>query len=282
MTIAKPIHFKPIPIAALVVIVAICSWLPFLDNIASEQIDAGMTRSLASFATGRVLNATISAAQGTETAIQPAGVGIVLTPGEVLDPINDLVESFSNLMLLASVAFGIQKILIEIGAYPVIPAMVSLLAALWIYLHIREKPVAPVLSRALVILLVIRFAVPAMTVGSDWLFRHFLANTYETSQNALDRSSEGLPEVDTQINQVELQALPSADADANWYAKWMPSGFSLPKITLPDSPVAKLQQRVAEWVSRIIDIMVVFVLQVVLLPLLILWVLYSLVRRLVE
>jgi len=204
MIIPNPFQFKRLSIASLVDLVVLCSWLPFLDNIASEQIDAGMKRSLASFATARVLNATISAAQVTETAIQPAGVGVVLTPGEVLDPINDLVEFFSNLMLLASVAFGIQKILIEIGGYQLIPALITLISGFWIYFHIQRRASTPVLSRALVKLLVIRFAVPAMTVGSDWLFRHFLASTYEQIQHDLDRSSEELPDIETDIEQIDL------------------------------------------------------------------------------
>jgi len=56
----------------------------------------------------------------------------------------------------------------------------------------------------------------------------------------------------------------------------------MPKVSIPKSPVSTLQQKVSDWVERIINIMVVFVLQVVLLPLLILWVLYSLLRRLIE
>lgn len=46
-------------------------------------------------------------AQGTEVAVEPAGVGVIFTPGQILDPVNDLLEQFSNLMLAASVAFGI-------------------------------------------------------------------------------------------------------------------------------------------------------------------------------
>ena len=63
------------------------------------------------------MNALISVAQGTEISAQPLGVGGTLAPGQLLDPLNDLVEQFSALMLAASIAFGIQKVLITIGAY---------------------------------------------------------------------------------------------------------------------------------------------------------------------
>ena len=103
----------PILLAALVA----CSWFSPFDSIATEKIDAGLKRALVSFATARGLNAAISVLQGTNIAVEPAGIGVTLAPGEVLDPLNDLIESFSNLMLIASVSFGIQHVLISIGGH---------------------------------------------------------------------------------------------------------------------------------------------------------------------
>ena len=91
---------------ALVAIVAL-AWAKPLDAIAETQVDAGLKRALTSFAVARVLNGIISVAQGTEIALTPGGIGANLTPGQILDPVNDLVEQFSELMLFASVAFGI-------------------------------------------------------------------------------------------------------------------------------------------------------------------------------
>ena len=45
----------------------------------------------------------------------PAGVGVTLSIGELLDPFNDMVERFSWVMLLTSVSLGIQKILLIFG-----------------------------------------------------------------------------------------------------------------------------------------------------------------------
>ena len=97
--------------------IVLCSWLAPLDAPAVQQVDAGLKRALVSFATARALNAVISVVQGTELAIQPAGIGLILTPGQVLELINDLIENFSDLMLAACVAFGVQKVLIGIGGF---------------------------------------------------------------------------------------------------------------------------------------------------------------------
>ena len=76
------------------------TWLAPLDKPAMQQVDAGLKRALVSFAAARALNSVISVAQGTEVSVEPLGVGVTLTPGQLLDPVNDLVEQFSNLMLM--------------------------------------------------------------------------------------------------------------------------------------------------------------------------------------
>ena len=97
--------------------IVLCSWLGPLDAPATEQVDAGLKRALISFATARALNGVISVVQGTQVSAQPFGVGVNLTPGQLLAPLSELVKHFSDLMLAASIAFGIQKVLISIGGY---------------------------------------------------------------------------------------------------------------------------------------------------------------------
>jgi len=96
---------------------ALVAWYRPLQDVANAQVDAGLKRALISFASARALNAVISVIQGTEFSIQPIGVGVTLTSGQVLDPVNDLIEQFSTLMVVASVAFGVQKVLLAIGAH---------------------------------------------------------------------------------------------------------------------------------------------------------------------
>lgn len=54
-------------------------------------------------------------AQGTEVAVEPAGVGVTSAPAQALDPINELIEQFSLLMLGASVSIGLQRALVGVG-----------------------------------------------------------------------------------------------------------------------------------------------------------------------
>ena len=183
-------------LAAIAAALVVCAWLGPLEPPAQRHIDAGLERALLSYATARALNAVISVAQGTEVAVQPAGVGVVLAPGQALEPINDLIEQFANLMLTASVAFGVQKVLLAVGAHWLVSAALTLAALGWTAVHLRRHAPPAWLSRLLLVLLMIRFALPVVVIGSDLLFERFMADDYRTSQQAIEAASLRLDQLD--------------------------------------------------------------------------------------
>ena len=271
MMISDPKYLQRLALVVAVLIMVVCSWLAPLDAAANKQVDAGLKRALISFTTARVLNAIISVAQGTEVAVQPAGVGVIFTPGQLLDPINDLVEQFSNLMLAASVAFGTQKLLISIGAYWPISLTLSITALAWAVFYLRQKSFPAVLSRILVVLLMIRFAIPVVTIGTEILFQKFMANDYRSSQQGIDTASGNLskltpPAASTNENPGMI------DSIKGWWAK---NGDVKLRYE-------QLKQSAEQATEHIIKLIAIFVLQTLVIPLLLLWVLYSVVGRVFE
>ena len=271
MLTSDPKYLQRLALVVAVLIMVVCSWLAPLDAAANKQVDAGLKRALISFTTARVLNAIISVAQGTEVAVQPAGVGVIFTPGQLLDPVNDLVEQFSNLMLAASVAFGIQKLLISIGAYWPISLTLSITALAWAVFYLRQKSFPAVLSRILVVLLMIRFAVPVVTIGTEILFQKFMANDYRLSQQGIDTASGNLgklspPTAATNENPGMI------DSIKGW---WVQNGDVKLRYE-------QLKQSAEQATEHIIKLIAIFVLQTLVIPLLLLWVLYSVVRRVFE
>lgn len=271
MLISDPKYLQRLALVVAVIIMVVCSWLAPLDAAANKQVDAGLKRALISFTTARVLNAIISVAQGTEVAVQPAGVGVIFTPGQLLDPINDLVEQFSNLMLAASVAFGIQKLLISIGAYWPISLTLSITALAWAVLYLRQRPVPSVLSRILVVLLMIRFAVPVVTIGTEILFQKFMANDYRSSQQGIDTASGDMTKLTPPATSANENP-GMMDSIKGWWAK-----NSDVKLRYE-----QLKQSAEQATEHIIKLIAIFVLQTLVIPLLLLWVLYSVVRRVFE
>jgi len=251
--------------------VTACAWLAPLDAPAMRQVDAGLKRALVSFATARLLNAVISVAQGTEASVQPFGVGVTFTPGQILDPVNDLVEQFSHLMLAASVAFGIQKALISIGSYWPVSLALSAAALAWWWLHLRRARVPLWLSRLLVILLMLRFAVPVVTLGSDLLWQKFLAADYAASQQLID-SATGQAR---QLNPAVATA-PDKRGLVESMKDWLAKNGDVGK------QVENLKHAAEQATEHIIKLIVIFVLQTLVIPLLLLWALYAFVRQVFE
>ena len=245
----------------------LCAWLAPQDSTAMQQTDAGLKRALLTFATARALNAVISVAQGTEVSVQPLGFGVNFTPGQLLDPINDLVEQFSNLMLLASVAFGVQKALISIGAWWLISLALTAAALGWAWFRLRRRSTPVWLSGTLVVLLMVRFAVPAAIMGSDWLFQKFLAADYAASQQVIDTASGQIANLNPPV--------PDASPNQSLLDQtrgWWPQDLDI------KTRFENLRKAAEQAIEHIIRLIVIFLLQTLIIPLLLFWVLYHIAR----
>ena len=244
-----------------------CAWLAPLDAPATRQIDAGLKRALITFAAARALNSVISVAQATEVSLQPLGVGVTLAPGQLLDPVNDLVELFSNLMLAASVSFGVQKILIGMAGYWPISLALTVAAIGWSALQFRPRGAPAWLPRLLVVLLMLRFAIPVVTLGTDVLWQKFLASDYEFSQQSI-----------TSVSGEVVKLAPPAELATD-----SPGMLARMKQWLAENADVKLRfealkQAAERAIEHMIKLMVIFLMQTLLIPLLLMWALYGLAR----
>ena len=113
------IRFKFL-ITVLVIPVILANQLDFIDNASSEYTESGLKRTLVTYAVARGLNGVISVAQGTEVAIEPAGIGLTFTPGQILDPVNDLIERFSWVVLVSGTSLGVQELLLSVSSFHVL------------------------------------------------------------------------------------------------------------------------------------------------------------------
>lgn len=262
---------RNIILASFALLVILCSWLAPLDAPAIKQVDAGLKRALVSFAAARTLNALISVAQGTEISAQPLGVGVTLTPGQALDPLNDVVEQFSTLMLGASIAFGVQKILISIGSYWLISLVLTVAVLAWTGLFFRRRPAPAWLSRSLVILLMLRFAVPVVTIGTDLLSQKFLAADYEASQLMIDTSSSQAAK-----GSLPVPAATESQGIVETIRGWLSQTGDLKQR------FENLKGSVEREIEHILKIIVIFLLQTTVIPFLLMWALYGITRSAIE
>jgi hypothetical protein len=251
-------------VLVLLVIVA-CSWLKPMDSPAMAQADAGLKRALVSFASARAIGGVLSVVQAAQLDIKPAGVGVTLAPGQLLAPVNDLVKHFADLMLLASVAFGIQKFLISIGGHFLISTVLTVTTVIWLYLKLRENYVPMWLSRSLVIILMLRFAIPVALIGTGELSQKFLNADYDVAQSGIKATADAVG--------VGGPAVSPASQAPGWFSP----------ITIPKMPdYRKLKERLEESAGHVVKLMVVFLLQTLLMPLVMIWSMYGVAKGAME
>jgi hypothetical protein len=266
-------YLIPILLTAL----ALLAWWPALDSTATSRVDEAVKRAVATYAVARSLNAVISVAQETTVSVG-VGVGATFAPGQALDPVNDLIEQFSSLMLLAAASLGVQRVLIAIGGQPVFAVAVSLALLAAAIAIGRGARLAPWAVRVLLALLLVRFAVPVMVLASDAGFRSFLQDDYT-------RGEQGIQLVGEQASRSAAEA-PSAAAPpaASPWERLRNKVEALIKGARGAAdlaqPIRELAQAAEQLVDHVIRLVAVFVMQTVLLPLLTLWLLLTAGRAL--
>lgn len=240
------------------------------DRAGFEYTERSFKRALVTFAVARGLNAVISVAQGTEIAVEPAGVGVNFTPGQVLDPINDLVEQFSWVMLASATALGLQRLLLELFAsagFTWLLAAAWLLALVLLWLPRLAPGVGAWLLRLGLLLLVLRFVVPLLALTGELFYSGFLHERYAASTERIEQVAGSIRE----INEGAERDAPAAEADPSLLDRVRRAYQSAVAAADVGSYLERYQQAAADVSEQVINLIVVFLVQTVLLPLLFLW-----------
>ena len=262
----------------------VLSSLKVVDGYAEVDLDSLFQRALISFALARTLNGVISAIQGTEIALQPAGVGVTLTPGEILDPVNDLVERFSWIMLGATISLGIQQVMLDVGQWWGVRVLVIALSLLWLMLrlwrHRKRSPAHGAFEQAALYLLIamvfIRFAVPLALIANEAVYALFLESRYLASTQELQAAGQALESMDSGANGNSAPGSTGAESESKSFLGQVIDGA---RRTLDlEQKVDAVQQKTARLIEHLIQLSVVFILQTGILPLVFLWLLLALFR----
>lgn len=270
--------FKKWLLSLTLLLAAVLSVTPFVDQRAAADYEQLFQRAFVTFALARTINGVISVVQGTEIVLQPAGVGVTLTPGEILDPVNDLVERFSWIMLAATISLGIQNVLLEVSAWWLIQALFTALA-LWLLIRLwypgqSTHGYRSVLKRAFLLLLFIRFAVPVMLIGNDLLYQQFLESRYQQSTEIVSEAGKALQQLSVEAGrEIENPDAGMLDSIARVWSNTVDS------VDL-SGRLRRMQERAAEVIEHLIQLSVVFILQTGLMPIAFLWVFLQVFKRL--
>jgi len=271
-------YSRRIIVSAIVLISVILACLPVTDDVGQTHVDTAFKRALVGYALARGLNGVVSVAQGTEVAIQPAGVGVNFTPGQILDPVNDLVERFSWIMMLASSSLGIQKILLTMSAWNGLLIAIAftggalLLAQFWSRLSAARW----ILQRLFLFVLLLRFMMPAISIANDWVYRTFLEKDYV-------QASLSLEEAKRKIGDINDEVLAERQQEPTTLLERAKDIYDLAIANIDIQRRLEEYRLAAESISEnTIRLVVVFLMQTLVFPLLFLFILIGISKRLTK
>jgi ABC-type multidrug transport system fused ATPase/permease subunit len=211
--------------------------------------------------------------------VEPVGIGLNFKPGEILDPINDLVERFSWVMLASSASFGIQRILLDVMAspwltYATVVAILSLLLVIWWPGRRRIGGIGRMVCRLALALLILRLSIALIAIGGERFYQAFLEPQYSESRGQLERAASQIGEVNSELR----PTLPEGQAESLLDQARRVYDTATRAVDI-EARMAAFNRAATNISENAINMIVVFLMQTVLFPLFSLWLLWQLLKR---
>lgn len=226
------------------------SWQPFLHDTANLMIDESIKNGAIVFAIARALNGIISVLQ----TIQADVIIVSVTIGELLDPLNDLVENFSDLMTLALGSLALQKLLLIITSNDLFSWLVTIIGLILLISRFFFEKLIKFATIAFLTLLFIRFLFSFVVISNNYFDNAITIHHQEPQIQALNLTK-------TKLESYE----------------------NLKKLN-PNRFFDEASQYIELSVTALINLIAVFVLKTIISPLLFWWLFYRgfvLIKRIV-
>ncbi len=261
---------------------------PQLDERASVYFLEISQKAVVSYAMVRGANAAVSVVQNSELLFSPTGLGMSLAIGQVLDPLDDMLERTSDVLVMALVSIGVQRAVLEISQEDSLhlAAMGFLLAALAACFP-AARGLQYWMLRLAIVFALLRLLLPASAAIFDQTYQRIFLPQIEQAQETLRL----IPGVQP-LMRSSLSDSPPGEQEEGWLRKWLPKAM---QQQLDDAKghlhwLKQTFSRMIEHASELIDALVrlisayaaIFILQVVLLPLTSLWLLFLLSHWIAE
>lgn len=222
----------------------------FLDDYVDDYTNDSIKNAALTYATARGINALVSMMQSSEVE---AGIGIVsgsMTIGELLDPLNDMIERFSTVMTWVLASLAAQKVLLLIASHQMFLYLVAVLGISALLLLFYGAPrLQDLVFRGFLVVVFVRFALGlavAANSGVDYLF--------------LDRQLQdnGAEIENFEANIIGLERGEDFDADSirdSAIEFWQ--GLSLDE----------LERKISDGIENFINLVAIYLLKTILFPL---------------
>lgn len=150
--------------------------IPVIDSTAETYFRDSITKAGVSYGVCRVINATVSVIKESSVELEPAGIGLSLAVGQIVDPINDMVERVSNVLVMSITSLGVQELAYEISltVVPLIVAVLLLILSILVWFrNERILKLQRIVLNVLVIASIARFCLPLSSLANEFLQETF-------------------------------------------------------------------------------------------------------------
>lgn len=194
-----------------------------------------------------------------------------LAVGQALDPIDDMTERLSDILVTAITSLGIQKLVYEISvslAPPILSIFLFILSILLWFENDRLKSFQKTIIRFALLITIARFCLPMSSIANEFVHEHFFENKISDARKELalgfadlDKLKDfSLPEVDGILGTIKNSS----------------SFLKLKSIEFKNAFVATVSNMgsIVENLLKLTFLYVgIFLIQVIILPLVVFWLL---------
>ncbi|MCI5140257.1 MAG: hypothetical protein D3909_00610 [Candidatus Electrothrix sp. ATG1] len=169
--------------------------IPVLDSSADTYFREAISKGGISYAACRMINASVTIIKESSLHLQPAGVGLSLAVGQALDPINDMTERLSDVLVTSITSLGVQKLAYEIGislAPPVLAAFLLFLSILVWFNSTRLIFLQKTFTRFALLIVIARFFLPLSSMANEFINTSFFTPRIDAVNKTLAVNSKKL------------------------------------------------------------------------------------------
>ncbi len=254
----------------LISLLLFISLLPFFDVLTASWLDDALKRAFISFGLAKALNAIISLLQGTELSLMPAGIGVTLSLGEVLDPLNDMVERFSWIMFASTISLGILKILFLLTKqlfFKIILGAIGMILFLLLWIWPKQQKLFLYLFKVFFTLTLLKILFSVTLMSANFIHYTVLDKEYKNSTLQIEQTQKVLQDFEkSSKEEVKTQKEHSiVDYFKEKYTQ-VKSSLNL------QQRFENLQQRVDQAYNDLINLATIFIFETIIVPLLFLWI----------
>ena len=255
--------------------------MPLVDSRADEYFSEAITKAGLAYATARAINASVSVIKESSLQLEPAGIGVSLAIGQLLDPVDDMTERLSTVLVTAITSLGVQKLSYEIGVSlaPAVAAMLLLVlsAMVWSGGNPRVAALQIFVVKLLVLVAALRFCLPLSSLANAYIYDTYFAHEITQASDELQLQTRDFDQFEN-LSLPESTGILGTIENSGSFIKQKSLAF---KNALQGS-VANMAAIIDNLLQLTFLYVGIFFLQVMIFPLLIFWIIVKIASTLFQ